>query len=92
MNKTAARIARRFDRQQYVAAEHLICAALSAVEDMGCDVRLTDAVVLLGAAKDSVADFVDGFDQRRYVTHGTAPGPTPQAAATSRPDPQEPVR
>lgn len=39
---------------------------------MGADVRLTDAVVLLQAARDSVADFVDGIETRRHVTgsHG----------------------
>jgi hypothetical protein len=41
--------------------------AVEAVEQMGADVRLTDAIVLLQAARESVADFLDGVDQRRYV-------------------------
>jgi hypothetical protein len=32
------------------------------------DVRLTDAVVLLGAARDSVADYIDGIESRRGVS------------------------
>lgn len=51
-------------------AEIAIRGAIHGVEVAGADVRLTDAVVLLGAALDSVADFVDGIDTRRYVhTH-----------------------
>ena len=43
-----------------VPAELAIRAALLAVEDAGCDVLLTEAVILLGEAQDKVADFVDG--------------------------------
>ena len=42
------------------SGELAIRAAIHAVEDMGADVRLTDAVVLLGEAQSKVADFVDG--------------------------------
>lgn len=39
---------------------------VAAVEEAGCDVLLTEAVILLAAAKDKVADFVDGspYDSR----------------------------
>ena len=42
-----------------VPAERAIRDAKLAVEALGADVRLTDAVVLLGQAQDNVADFVD---------------------------------
>lgn len=60
-------IPRRARRDQWTPAEQAIQAALDAVEAVGADVRLTDAVVLLGAARDSVADYVDGVDTRRSV-------------------------
>ena len=56
---------RRADLLRLTAAELAIRQAMAAVEAMVADVRLTDAVVLLGAAKDSVADFVDGVATRR---------------------------
>jgi hypothetical protein len=40
-------------------AERAIVRAVDAVESMGADVRLTDAVVALGKARDHVADVVD---------------------------------
>lgn len=42
-----------------VIAEHSIREAVEAVEDLGADVKLTEAVVLLGKARDLVADYVD---------------------------------
>jgi len=48
-------------------SESSILEAMQEVERMGADVRLTDAVVLLQAARESVADFVDGIDTRRSV-------------------------
>jgi hypothetical protein len=42
-----------------VEAELKIREAILAVERMGCDTRLTDAVVLLSQAKDKVSDVVD---------------------------------
>lgn len=56
MNK----IPRRIDINRYVPAETAIREAILRVEEMPADVRLTEAVVLLGRAKDKVADFVDG--------------------------------
>lgn len=60
-------IPRRARMDQWTVAERAIYDALQAVEAMPADVRLTDAVVLLEAAKDSVADFVDSRTVRRGV-------------------------
>ena len=57
-------IPRRNRVDQWTDAERAIDVAMQAVEDMPADVRLTDAVVLLGAARASVADFVDGVERR----------------------------
>lgn len=54
------RAPRRHRIDQWVPAERAIHDAVQAVEVMGADVRLTEAVILLGRARDSVADFVDG--------------------------------
>jgi hypothetical protein len=60
---------RRARVDKWVPAELAIAAAVEAVEATGADVRLTDAVVLLQAARASVADFVDGDHVRRgYFT------------------------
>lgn len=50
---------RRAQMQQWVPAEKAIYDAVQLVEGMGASVRLTDAVVLLGKAREAVADFVD---------------------------------
>src|SRR3990167_4136463 len=52
-------IPRRCCLDQFVPAERAIYAAAQAVEAMPADVRLTDAVVLLGRARALVADYVD---------------------------------
>ena len=65
-------IPRRCDQLRWTPAEFAIAKAVEAVEQMHADVRLTDAVILLQAAKDSVADFIDGVDQRRFVVTGFA--------------------
>ena len=41
-------------------AELAIFKAMQEVEKVGADVKLTDAIVLLGKAKDCVSDFIDG--------------------------------
>jgi hypothetical protein len=51
---------RRHQMQKWTPAERAIQEAVDLVEVMGADVRLTEAVILLGRARDSVADFVDG--------------------------------
>lgn len=45
---------------QMTPAELAITAAKQAVEEAGCDPRLTAAIVLLSEARDAVANFVDG--------------------------------
>lgn len=66
-------IPRRCRIDLYCDAERAIAAAVAAVEAMPADPRLTDAVILLGAAKDSVADYVDGVSGvRRLVSVATA--------------------
>lgn len=52
-------IPRRIRLDQHTPAESAITQAMAAVEMAGCDPLLTDAVVLLGQARDKVADFVD---------------------------------
>ncbi len=44
---------------EWVAAEHTIQAAVDAVERMPGHPLLTDAVILLGQARNKVADFVE---------------------------------
>ena len=52
---------RRVRMDLWTPAERAIHAAIEAVEEAGADPRLTDAVILLGRAKDRVADYVDGI-------------------------------
>ena len=54
---------RRSQMTQWTPAEHAIYHAAQAVEAMPADPRLTEAVVLLQAARDYVADFVDGIER-----------------------------
>jgi hypothetical protein len=68
-------------------AELAIRAAVQAVEEAGCDVLLTDAVILLGHAREKVADYVDRMNPERasnctmpndmlhrcWVRHGNPP-------------------
>lgn len=53
-------IPRRCFVDRMTPAELAIREAMRIVEEMGADVRLTRAVILLGKAQDAVADFVDG--------------------------------
>jgi hypothetical protein len=55
-------IPRRCYVERWVPAEQAISDAVQAVEVMGADVRLTEAVILLSEARDKVADYVDGTD------------------------------
>lgn len=55
---------RRIRRDKHSPAEKAITDAMDAVESMTADERLTDAVVLLGKARDSVADFIDGVPKK----------------------------
>jgi hypothetical protein len=57
-------IPRRIRVDQNTPAELAIRAAVDAVEHAGAHPLLTDAVVLLGEAREKVADFVDGFETK----------------------------
>ena len=52
---------RRLRRDLWTPCEYAIALAIGMVEGAGTDPRLTDAVILLGRAKDRVADYVDGI-------------------------------
>lgn len=55
------RAPRRICLDRMTPAELAIHTAVQAVEAAGCDTRLTDAINLLHAAREKVADFVDGI-------------------------------
>jgi hypothetical protein len=52
-------IPRRNRTDQWCQAEREIQVAVNVVETMGAHPLLTEAVVLLGKARDKVADYVD---------------------------------
>jgi len=56
---------RRNQVLKWSAAEHAIYAAVQAVEALGADVRLTEAVVLLQEAREKVADYIEGVPPGR---------------------------
>ena len=58
-------IPRRICVDKLTPAEKAIYDAVQAVELAGADTRLTDAVNLLQAARDKVADFVDNVPAKR---------------------------
>lgn len=53
------KIPRRAKLWLNVPAELAIDAAIRRIEDMGADTRLTEAQMLLGKAKDLVAEYID---------------------------------
>ena len=57
---------RRIRMDRWTPAERAIYDAIQVVEAAGADERLTDAVILLGRAKDRVADYVDGIVPGSY--------------------------
>src|SRR6185369_2263158 len=59
---------RRIDIQRLTPAETAIRNAMLAVEDVGADPLLTDAVNLLQQARDKVADYVDHDPGTAVVT------------------------
>ena len=71
--------------------EVAILSTIRVVENLGADVRLTDAVVLLQAARESVADFLDGVDSRRYVSNPPLPAPAPPLVADDDPSVLHPI-
>jgi hypothetical protein len=50
---------RRIDRRRWTPQETAIQACVDAVEALGADSVLTEAVILLSAAREKVADYVD---------------------------------
>lgn len=64
-----ARLVDGFPRRARVdlwsAAEKTIQLAVEKVEETGADERLTDAVMLLAAARERVADYLEDKEQRR---------------------------
>lgn len=56
-------VPRRIDRSRFTPAETAITGAMHAVEVAGAHPHLTEAVTLLGRARDRVADFVDGVPE-----------------------------
>lgn len=59
----AGDVPRRARMDQWCEAELKIQEAVDSVEAMGADVKLTKAVILLGQARESVADYLDGTEQ-----------------------------
>lgn len=70
-------VPRRARLDLFTKAERAIYDAVQEVEALAADVRLTDAVVLLQAARESVADYVDGIEKRRYVSESAVRGEQP---------------
>jgi hypothetical protein len=50
-------------------AEKAIYDAVQAVENLPADVRLTDAVILLQAARDKVADYIESISDSAVPEH-----------------------
>jgi hypothetical protein len=61
----------------YSPAEKAIAAAVDSVERAGASIALTDAVILLGKAKDRVADHVEGVAESVAGNRRLAPEPLP---------------
>lgn len=51
---------RRVDLQQMTPLEQNIRHLVLEIEKLGADPRLTDCIVLLGQAREKLADYVDG--------------------------------
>lgn len=60
-------VPRRARIDKMTPAELAIRDAILAVEEVGCGVLLTEAVVLLGQAKDKVADYVDKLKEGAWT-------------------------
>lgn len=55
---------RRSDVKRQLPAERAVGVAVRLVEELGADPRLTDAVLSLFEAADSIADYIDGVERR----------------------------
>lgn len=64
---------RRIRIDQLTPAETAIRNAIIAVERVGADALLTDAVILLQQARDKVADYVDRVNTPERETETTTP-------------------
>lgn len=71
-------------------AELAIRNALMAVEDVGADIRLTQAVTLLSAAQTRLADFIDGVNGWDTFPHQVSLAVTTQPSS-QLPDTQQGV-
>lgn len=54
---------RRISMDKWTPAERAIYDATQVVEQAGAHPLLTDAVILLGKAREKVADYVDGVER-----------------------------
>lgn len=52
---------RRCYLEKMTPEERGIHDMIKKVENLGCDVRLTETIILLGQARDKLSDFVDGI-------------------------------
>lgn len=66
-------IPRRNRIDLFIPVEKAIFSAVQMVEELPADVRLTDAVILLGKAKDAVADFLDSKEGIKYLMSQAKP-------------------
>jgi hypothetical protein len=62
---TSSDFVRRNNEDYMTPCETAIRKAMLEIEKMPADTRLTEAVVLLGQAKDKVGDFVDEFHDKQ---------------------------
>jgi hypothetical protein len=61
---------RRNRMDQWLPAELAIYNAIQEVEKMPADVRLTDAVILLGKAKDCVSNYIESEEETEQQPEG----------------------
>lgn len=66
---------RRRDSQRLNPVEKMLLDAMVEVENVGADPRLTDAVVLLGKARESLADYYDDVPRKNYEAVTISVGP-----------------
>lgn len=72
VERGGTQVPRRICLDLLTPVEHAIVAAVAAVERSGAHVRMTDAVILLGKAREAVADAIEAGVP-------TAPADIPQA-------------
>lgn len=72
-HKRADGIPTRADMTYWSDAERAIWNAMQAVEAAGASPMLTQAIILLGQARDCVADHVEAPEGRLVPPHGSGP-------------------